>query len=117
MSWQERLRANGGPIIKEGYDKIKIPKFVAVFAVALAVAVFGQVIFRGFAAAIAILIAIIAGYIVAISMNISGIFTGGDGKIVCGSEFHGSKFSIEAVLIIIPASLVVISGAHRAIRL
>ncbi len=100
--------SNGGLIIKEGYDKIN-PKFVAVFAVTLAVAVFGQVIFRGFAAAIAILIAIIAGYIVSISMNIVDFSPVETAKLFAVPNFMVPKFSIEAVLIIIPASLVVIS--------
>ncbi|MDQ9746513.1 solute carrier family 23 protein, partial [Acinetobacter baumannii] len=46
---------NGGLKLTETYTEIN-PKFVIVFIVTLAVAVFGQVLFRGFAAAIAILI-------------------------------------------------------------
>ena len=42
------------------------PKVLIVFLVTLLLAVFGGVLYRGFAAAIAILIAIIAGYVVAL---------------------------------------------------
>ena len=61
--------SNGGIIKSEGYDHID-PHLVIVFLVTLAFAVIGQVLYRGFASAIAILIAIIIGYIVALLLGI-----------------------------------------------
>ena len=59
---------NGGIVAPDGAKDFSIdPKFAAVFLVTLAMAVFGQVLFRGFAAAIAILISIIVGYCLALA--------------------------------------------------
>ena len=62
---------NGGVIINEdaGYNAID-PKFVIVFLITLLVAVFGQVLFKGFAAAVAILIALIIGYMAALALGL-----------------------------------------------
>ena len=99
---------NGGLILNETYTEIN-SAFVIVFVVTIVIAVMGQVLFRGFAAAISILIAIISGYLIALFMGLVD-FTG-----VSNSEFFAlpnflfPKFSLEAILIIVPASLVVIS--------
>ena len=50
-------------------DKID-PKNVIVFAVTLGVAVFGNILFRGFLSVIPILIAVIAGYLTALACGI-----------------------------------------------
>ncbi|MDR1722817.1 MAG: uracil permease [Tannerella sp.] len=99
---------NGGLILSETYTEIN-PQFVIVFIVTIAFAVFGQVLFRGFAAAISILIAIITGYLVALFMGLvdfSGVVNAG---VFALPNFMIPKFSLEAILIIVPASLVVIS--------
>lgn len=100
--------SNGGLILSDTYTAIN-PKFVAVFLVTLAVAVFGQVLFRGFASAIAILISIIVGYVFALCMGIVDFSAVGTASWVALPNFTFPKFDLSAILIIIPASLVVIS--------
>ena len=99
---------NGGLKLTETYTEIN-PKFVIVFIVTLAVAVFGQVLFRGFAAAIAILISIIVGYVVALCLGIVDFSAVGQASLFEVPNFLTPKFSLDAILIIVPASLVVIS--------
>ena len=99
---------NGGLVPSETYTGIN-PLFVVVFVVTIAVAVLGQVLFRGFAAAISILIAIVSGYLVAFFaglVDFSGVMQAG---LFAWPNFVFPRFSPEAILIIIPASLVVIS--------
>ncbi len=100
--------SNGGIILSDTYTQIN-PKFVVVFIVTLAVAVFGQVLFRGFAAAIAILISIIAGYIVALCLGLVDFSPVTEASWLALPNFSTPKFEMSAILIIIPASLVVIS--------
>ena len=100
--------SNGGLILSDTYTSIN-PKFVIVFLVTLGVAVFGQVMFRGFAAAIAILIAIIVGYVLALAMGIVDFSAVGETSLFAMPNFMFPKFNASAILIIIPASLVVIS--------
>lgn len=100
--------SSGGIVASEGYDKID-PKFVAVFLITLGVAVFGQVLFRGFASAIAILISIIVGYLVALAMGIIDFSPVFQAHIIAAPEFQLPKFNMNAILVIIPAVLVVIS--------
>lgn len=101
---------NGGLLIDKasGYNHID-PKLVLVFIVTLLLAVFGQVLFRGFAAAIAILIAIIVGYCVALFLGIVDFSPIGKASVFAVPNFAFPKFDLQAILIIIPASLVVIS--------
>lgn len=100
--------SNGGLILSDTYTQID-PKFVAVFIITLAVAVFGQVLFRGFAAAIAILIAIIVGYVAALCFGLVDFSAVTQASVIEVPNFSAPKFSFDAILIIIPASLVVIS--------
>lgn len=100
--------SNGGLILSDTYTQIN-PKFVAVFIITLAVAVFGQVLFRGFAAAIAILIAIIVGYVAALCFGLVDFSAVTQVSVIEVPNFSAPKFSLDAILIIIPASLVVIS--------
>jgi len=101
---------NGGLILDpdNGYTAID-PKFVLVFIVTLLLAVFGQVLFRGFAAAIAILIAIIVGYCLSLGLGLVDFSGIGEASVFAVPNFTFPKFSLQAILIIIPASLVVIS--------
>lgn len=99
---------NGGIILTETYKSIN-SKFVIAFIVTLLVAIFGQVLFRGFASAIAILISIITGYAVALGLGIVDFGTVHQASWLAMPNFLTPKFNIEAILIIIPASLVVIS--------
>ena len=102
--------STGGMLTDEasGYTELN-PKFVIVFIITLLVAVFGQVLFRGFAAAIAILIAIIVGYFAALAFGLVDFSNVGGASVFALPAFALPKFSVDSVLIIIPASLVVIS--------
>ena len=99
---------NGGIVKTETYTQID-PKLVIVFLITLACAVFGQIILRGFAAAIAILISIIIGYIAALCMGIVDFSNVTNAAWLALPNISHPKFSLDAILIIIPASLVVIS--------
>lgn len=101
---------NGGIIHNEaaGYTQID-PKLVIVFVVTLLLAVFGQILYRGFASAIAILIAICVGYLVALAMGIVDFTELHNSSWLQAPNFEHPKFSLDAIFIIVPASLVVIS--------
>ena len=99
---------NGGLILTDTYTAIN-SSFVLVFVITIAIAVLGQVLFRGFAAAISILIAIISGYVLALFMGMVDFKPVVESSILALPNFMFPKFSFEAILIIIPASLVVIS--------
>lgn len=85
------------------------PKMVIVFIFTLALAVIGQVVFKGFAAAIAILIAIVSGYILAFVMGMVDFVPVTEASLFAMPAFMMPKFDITAIIIIIPASLTVIS--------
>ena len=85
------------------------PKIVIVFLVTLLLAIFGGVLYRGFASAIAILIAIVAGYVLSLALGMVDFTQIGAAKIIEAPEFCFPKFELDAILIIIPATLVVVS--------
>ena len=99
---------NGGLILNESYTTIN-SSFVIVFVVTIVLAVLGQVLFRGFAAAISILIAIVSGYVLAFFMGLVDFTNVVNSEVFAMPNFMFPKFSLEAILIIVPASLVVIS--------
>lgn len=104
--------SNGGLILSEEYAAIN-PKLVAVFLITLLVAVFGQVLFRGFTAAIAILIAIVVGYVATILIDFSFLEEVGravkQADLFALPNFTFPVFDLSAILIIIPATIVVVS--------
>lgn len=85
------------------------PKCIFVFIFTLALAVIGQVVFRGFASAIAILIAIVAGYVLAAIMGLVDFTAVTEAHVFELPAFTAPKFDLTAIIIIIPASLTVIS--------
>ena len=85
------------------------PQMVIVFILTLALAVIGQVVFKGFAAAIAILIAIVGGYGLATIMGMVDFTPVLNAKLFALPAFTAPKFDLTAIIIIIPASLTVIS--------
>lgn len=102
--------ASNGGLITNDTDYTHVdPKLAAVFLITLIVAVFGQVLFRGFAAAIAILIAIIVGYIAGLAFGLVDFSQVGEASVFAVPNFTFPKFDLHAILVIIPASLVVIS--------
>ena len=85
------------------------PRVLIVFLVTLLLAIFGGVLYRGFAAAIAILIAIIVGYVLALFMGLVDFSSVGETPFFKFPEVQFAKFNLQAILIIIPATLVVVS--------
>ena len=101
--------ASTGGIVSSGEGAAIDPKFVFVFIFTLALAVIGQVVFRGFAAAIAILIAIVSGYVLAAIMGLVDFAAVSEASVFALPAFMLPKFNLSAIIIIIPASLTVIS--------
>ena len=80
-----------------------------VFFVTLGVAVLGSVLFRKFLSVIPILIAIICGYVAALATNIVDFTAVGQAAIFALPNFSAPKFDINAILIILPVILVIVS--------
>ena len=98
----------GGLVLSDTYTQID-PKRVAVFLITLAVAVFGSVLFRGFLAVIPILIAIVVGYVVSWGMGLVGFEAVAAAPVFALPNFQLARFDWNAVSIIVPATLVVVS--------
>ncbi len=84
-------------------------KNVIVFMVTLGVAVIGSVVFRKFLSVIPILIAVIAGYIAAVISGIVDFSQMASAPFFALPNFQTPKFSMEAILIILPVLLVIAS--------
>lgn len=82
---------------------------VIVFLITLGVAVFGQILFRGFLSVIPILIAIIAGYIAAAVCGILDFTDVMEASFFALPNFQTPRFNVEAILTILPALLLVTS--------
>lgn len=83
-----------------------------VFLITLAVAVFGNILFRKFLAVIPILIAIIAGYVSAVIFGVIDMATIREAlatPLFTLPNFMLPKFKIDAILIILPVILVIAS--------
>ena len=89
--------STGGIISSEG-SSID-PKFVFVFIFTLALAIVGQVVFRGFAAAIAILIAIVSGYVLAMIMGLVDFSAVTEASVFALPAFMAPKFNLGACLL------------------
>lgn len=99
----------GGLILTDTYKQID-PKHVAVFFVTLCVAVFGSVLFRKFLAVIPILIAIIVGYVMSWCLGIVDPASAVNAApVFILPDFQIAKFDWNAIMIILPATLVVVS--------
>ena len=90
-------------------DETIDPKNVIVFAVTLGVAVFGNILFRKFLAVIPILIAVIAGYVAAILCGIVDFAPVAEASVFALPHFMLPKFSVEAIVTILPVLLVITS--------
>ena len=99
--------STGGMIL--GADSSVDPKNVIVFIITLAVAVFGSLLFRKFFSVIPILVAIIAGYIVAALFGIVDFSQVSAAPVFALPNFQLPLFNLSAIGIIIPATLVVLS--------
>ncbi len=90
-------------------DEVVDPKNMIVFLITLGVAVFGNVLFRGFLAVIPILIAVIAGYVSAIVVGIVDFNQVLAAPWLSIPEFQLAKFDLQAILIMLPVLLVIAS--------
>ncbi len=82
---------------------------VIVFLVTLGIAVFGNILFRGFLSVIPILIAVIAGYVAALVCGIVDFAEVAAAPFFAIPNFQAPKFNMEAILIILPVILVITS--------
>lgn len=82
---------------------------VIVFAVTLGVAVFGNILFRGFLSVIPILIAVIAGYIAALCCGILDFSQVAGASWFALPNFQTPKFDAGAMIMILPVLLVIAS--------
>ncbi len=84
-------------------------KHVIVFVVTLGVAVFGNIMFKGFLSVIPILIAVIAGYIAALACGIVDFAEVAKAPLFALPNFQLPKFDVAAILTILPVILVITS--------
>ena len=99
-------------------------KNVIVFLVTLGVAIFGNILFRGFLSVIPILIAVIAGYVAAFCLGILDFSQVAAASWFALPNFQPAKFDMGAILMILPVLLVITSehighlkdpGLHRSL--
>ncbi len=87
-------------------------KNVIVFLITLAVAVFGNVLFRKFFAVIPVLIAIITGYVAALVSGLvttDSVIAAFQSKLFVLPKFQGPHFNLQAIIMILPVILVITS--------
>ena len=89
-------------------DKLDM-KNVIVFLVTLGVAIFGNILFRGFLSVIPILIAVIAGYVSAFCLGILDFSQVAAASWFALPNFQPAKFDMGAILMILPVLLVITS--------
>ena len=89
-------------------DKLDM-KNVIVFLVTLGVAIFGNILFRGFLSVIPILIAVIAGYAAAFCLGILDFSQVAAASWFALPNFQPAKFDLVAILMILPVLLVITS--------
>jgi uracil permease len=82
---------------------------IVVSMVTLLVVAFGSIVFKGFMAVIPVLIGIVVGYLVSIAMGMVNFDIVASAPVLALPTVYTPKFDWDKILIIIPASLVVIS--------
>ena len=90
-------------------DEVITPANVIVFLVTLGVAIFGNIVFRGFLSVIPILIAVIAGYVAALACGMIDFAEIAAAPWFAIPNFQTPKFSAEAIITILPVILVIAS--------
>jgi uracil permease len=99
--------STGGMIAGEGAPVD--PRNAAVFLATLAVAVFGSVLFRKFFSVIPILLAILAGYALSMILGLVDYGPMAAAPLFSIPKFQLPLFDLSAIMIILPATLVVLS--------
>lgn len=84
-------------------------KTISASMITFSVAVLGSILFRGFASVIPVLIAIMVGYAISLCLGIVDFSKVANASLVAWPNFSSPKFSLEAIITIIPAVFVVIS--------
>ena len=97
--------ANTAGILGDNID----PKNVIVFAVTLGMAVIGSVCFKKFLSVIPILIAVVTGYLTAVAVGIVDFTPVLEANFFSIPNFQAPKFSIDAILMMLPVLLVITS--------
>ncbi|MBM7855391.1 uracil permease [Desulfohalotomaculum tongense] len=90
-------------------DAVKDPQAIMVSMTTLAITVLGSVLFRGFLAIIPILIGILSGYAISFAMGMVNTASIAKAQWVKIPTFYTPQFDWEAIMIILPAALVVIA--------
>lgn len=85
------------------------PKAITVAMFTLVVTLLGSVVFRGFFAIIPILIGVISGYILSIFMGLVNTAPIAEASWLAMPTIYTPTFNINAIIIILPAALVVIA--------
>lgn len=98
----------GGLILSDSYTSIE-PRRVAIFMITLLAAIIGSLLFRGFFSLIPILIAIIIGYMAALFAGLVDFSMVREAAWFSLPNFSSPHFDLGAIVIILPATLVIIS--------
>jgi len=85
------------------------PKVITVSMFTLGVTILGSVIFRGFLAIIPILVGVVSGYILSIFMGLVSTESIAKASWFAKPTFYSPTFDLNAIMIIVPAALVVIA--------
>ncbi|ABO49851.1 uracil-xanthine permease [Desulforamulus reducens MI-1] len=84
------------------------PKVITVSMFTLGVTILGNIVFRGFLAIIPILVGVISGYVLSIFMGLVSTEAIAQASWFAVPTFYRPTFDLNAIIIIIPAALVVI---------
>lgn len=85
------------------------PKVITVSMFTMGVTILGSVIFRGFLAIIPILVGVVSGYILSIFMGLVSTESIAKASWFAKPTFYSPTFDLNAIMIIVPAALVVIA--------
>ena len=103
----ETAASNAGLIVESG--NIIPYQNIIIFIVTICSAIFGSILFKGFLSTIPILISIISGYITAIILKTIDFSSITNAPFFSIPNFSTPKFNIEAIIMILPVILVIIS--------
>lgn len=89
-------------------DQVVDMKIIGVAVFTLAITVFGSVLFRGFMAIIPILLGVVAGYLLSLALGMVDVQVIANAPWIGLPHFYTPVFDLNAIILIIPAALVVI---------